>query len=234
MPPTGPEFVAAIPGMDDMEGVGASPAPGANDDAVAMLETELLLVGLPGRAGTKELGDAGKPAEGCLAIGGAVAVDAPGILDVVGVGVGVEWFDDCEAVVLIVEGVWWCTRCEASGPVYFSPNSPGENVKAEQKPSEELINSVDPSLDHVTSVKVAKCKLLTIHSGFCCCVSYTWIASCVATAYIMRYGRLKAGAGPAGVPPEVGASVSTGLGDAAAKLGDGDGALVKGGGSMDE
>ena len=84
---TGPEFAAAILGTEDMTGVGAfmlpawSPAPGAKDEAVAMLDTELLLVGLPGLAGTNELGDAGKPADGCLCIGGAVAV---------GVGVGVE------------------------------------------------------------------------------------------------------------------------------------------------
>lgn len=93
--PTGPEFAAARPGTDDMLGVGAfmfpcSPAPGANDDAVAMLETELLLAGLPGLAGMKELGDAGKPAEGCLLAACAVAVDEAGRLDVVGVGVGVD------------------------------------------------------------------------------------------------------------------------------------------------
>jgi len=35
------------------------------------------------------------------------------------------------------------------------PNSPGANVRAEQKPSEEVITSVWPSLDHVKSVKVA-------------------------------------------------------------------------------
>lgn len=80
--------------MDDIDGVGASPDPGANEDAVAILDTELLRVGLPGLAGTKELGEAGNPADGCLAMGGAVAVDAVGMLDVVGVGVGVEWFDD--------------------------------------------------------------------------------------------------------------------------------------------
>jgi hypothetical protein len=77
-----------------MAGVGAfmfpeSPAPGAKDEAVAMLDTELLLVGLPGLAGTKELGEAGNPAEGCLCIVGAVAVAELGIDPVVGVGVGV-------------------------------------------------------------------------------------------------------------------------------------------------
>jgi hypothetical protein len=91
--PTGPEFAAAIPGNDPMLGVGAlktveSLAVGANEDAVAMLDTELLRVGLPGLAGTKELGEAGKAAGGCF--NGAVTVVETGILDVVGVGVGVE------------------------------------------------------------------------------------------------------------------------------------------------
>jgi hypothetical protein len=87
--------VAASPGTCDMTGVGAfilvgSPAPGANDEAVAMLETELLLVGLPGRTGTIEDGEAGKPADGCLDSAGAVAVLAVGMVELVGVGVGVE------------------------------------------------------------------------------------------------------------------------------------------------
>lgn len=155
--PTGPELAAARPGIEPMLGVGAlktveSLAAGANDEAVAMLETELLLVGLPGRAGTKELGDAGKAAGGCLA--GAVAVTDAGMLEVVGVGVGVEWFDDCEAAVLM-EGVWWCrdwlalalTLAVARGPVYFSPSSPGAKVNDEQKPSDEVMSRVDPSLD---------------------------------------------------------------------------------------
>ena len=47
--------------------------PGANDEAVAILETELLLVGLPGLAGTNELGEAGNPADGCF--GGAAAAE---------------------------------------------------------------------------------------------------------------------------------------------------------------
>lgn len=93
MAPTGPEFAAAMPGTDDITGVGAfitpeSFVPGANDDAVAMLETELLLVGLPGLAGMKELGEAGNPADDCFP--DAVAVPDIGIVEVVGVGVGVE------------------------------------------------------------------------------------------------------------------------------------------------
>jgi len=92
---TGPELATAMLGTDDMAGVGAfigpvSPVPGAKDDAVAILETELLRVGLPGLAGTNELGEAGKPAEGCLCIGGMVAVAVTGMLPLVGVGVGVE------------------------------------------------------------------------------------------------------------------------------------------------
>jgi hypothetical protein len=55
----------------------------------------------------------------------------------------------------------------------------------------------------------------------------------VATAYIMRYGRLKAGIGPGGGPAEVPLSLSVGFGDGADMLGDGEGALV-GGGSIDE
>ena len=71
-----------------------------------MLDTELLLVGLPGLAGTKDEGDAGKPAEGCFAEIGALAVVVTGAVEV-GVGVGVEWFEVCACAVLIVEGVWW-------------------------------------------------------------------------------------------------------------------------------
>jgi hypothetical protein len=49
----------------------------------------------------------------------------------------------------------------------------------------------------------------------------------------MRYGRLKAGGGPAGGAAGVPASPSTCLGDGAVILGDGDGALVTGGGSIE-
>ena len=31
--------------------------------------------------------------------------------------------------------------------MYFSPSSPGANVTEEQKPSEDVINNVEPSLD---------------------------------------------------------------------------------------
>lgn len=57
---------------------------------------------------------------------------------------------------------------EASSPVYTWPSSPGVNERVEQKPSEDDISSVRPSLDHVKSVNVAKCKLLTMHNGVVC------------------------------------------------------------------
>ena len=69
-----------------------------------MLDTELLLVGLPGLAGTNELGEAGKPAEGCLCIGGAMAVAVICMLPVVGVGTGVELFEVWLGVVLMAAG----------------------------------------------------------------------------------------------------------------------------------
>jgi hypothetical protein len=89
-----------------------------------------------------------------------------------------------------------------TGGVYGWPNSPGANDNVEQKPSEELIIKVKPSFDHVRSVNVAKCKLLTTHRGVCCCVSYTRTASCVATAYTILYGNEKTGLGlwPAEAP----------------------------------
>ena len=70
-----------------------------------------------------------------------------GMLVPVGVGVGVEWFDDWAALILIAAGVACRRFDEASGPVYFSPSSPGAKVTAEQNPSEDVISKVDPSLD---------------------------------------------------------------------------------------
>jgi hypothetical protein len=50
-------------------------------------------------------------------------------------------------VVFIAAGVCDGRLCVARGPVYFSPSSPGVKVIAEQNPSEDVISSVDPSLD---------------------------------------------------------------------------------------
>lgn len=57
----------------------------------------------------------------------------------------------------------------------------------------------------------------------------------MATAYIMRYGRLNAEGGPGGGPTDVDVSLSNCFdGDADDRLGEGEGALVNLGGSMDE
>lgn len=66
-------------------------------------------------------------------------------------------------------------------------------------------------------------------------MSYTCTASCVATAYTIRYGRPNAGTGPPGgaLLEGDGSESSGGLGDAiVATLVEGDGADVSGGGSM--
>lgn len=66
----------------------------------------------------------------------------------------------------------------------------------EQKPSEDEMNRVRPSLDHARSVNVAQWRLLTTQIGVFCCVSYSRTESCVATAYTILYGKEKAGLGP--------------------------------------
>jgi len=92
----------------------------------------------------------------------------------VGVAIGVFWEDETA----VMDG------CFAVGtsPTYLSPSSPGAKVRVEQKPSEEVIRRVKPSLDQVRSVNVAQWRLLTIHSGVCCWVSYISTESSVATA----------------------------------------------------
>lgn len=66
-------------------------------------------------------------------------------------------------------------------------------------------------------------------------MSYTYTASEVATAYIIRYCKPKAKGGPGGKLGTGVDSESEGFGEAALNmLGEGEGALVKGGGSMPE
>lgn len=101
IPPIVPELVAATLGTELMTGVGLlitmpDSVAGAKDDCVATLDSELLLVGLPGRTGANEDGLAGNPADGCLDIADA------GMLEDVGVGVGVDCVE--LAAVLIAEG----------------------------------------------------------------------------------------------------------------------------------
>ena len=116
-------------------------AVGVKDDCVATLDSELLLVGLPGRAGANEDGLAGKPADGCL----DVAIADAGMLEDVGVGVGVDWVE--LAAVLIAEGWCFVVVCTAGVPWWTCPSSPEAKVRQEQKPSEEVIRRVSPSLD---------------------------------------------------------------------------------------
>ena len=71
----------------------------------------------------------------------------PEWLAVVGVWIGVEWFEDCDAAVLMAAGVGCGRLWIANGPVYFSPSSPIANVTAEQNPSEDVMSSVAPSFD---------------------------------------------------------------------------------------
>lgn len=121
-------------------------------------------------------------------------------------------------------------------------------MSVEQKPSEEVMRRVRPSLDlkmlaealwhqylktyHARSVKVAQWRLLTTQRGVCCCVSYMRTESSVATAYTIRYGRENATVGP-GDSAFVVTSRCLGLGDDS----DADGSLAcgtNGGGSMTE
>ena len=103
------------------------------DDCVAIEDVELDLVGLGGGNGA---GDA----EGAR-IGVVCLSKDAGAETAVGVGIGVGWADD--AVDMAGDG------CAAVGtwPVYTCPSSPGLKVRFEQKPSEELMSNVRPSLD---------------------------------------------------------------------------------------
>lgn len=158
------------------------------DDRVATDDVELERVGLGGGSGAGEA-DGANTGVGCLSNDG-------GADTAVGVGTGVACADD---VVEIGAGDGWCAV--GTWPVKTCPSSPGAKVRFEQKPSDELMSKVRPSLDlyitvrllqstaksweatnHVRSVKVAKCRLLTTMMGYICCVSYTSTASCVATA----------------------------------------------------
>ena len=124
--------------------------PGAKDDAIDDVDMER--AGLAGRtgpgAGAKDDGDAGKAllltpplleslfeeVEDCLACVGMVAW--------VGVGVGVDWVDGVVVVLTLVGCCFW-----GAGPGWTWPSSPAANVKQEQKPSEEVMRRVRPSLD---------------------------------------------------------------------------------------
>ena len=60
----------------------------------------------------------------------------------------------------------------------------------------KINNEVDGYAHQVRSVNVAQCKLLTMQSGVCCCVSYRRTESSVATAYTILYGSENTIVGP--------------------------------------
>ena len=123
-------FVAATLGTFPRVGVGLLII---CDDCVAIEDVELDLVGLGGGNGAGEA-RAAKTGVLCLSKDG-------GADTAVGVGIGVGCVDD--AADMAGDG------CAAVGtwPVYTCPTSPGLKVRFEQKPSEELISRVRPSLD---------------------------------------------------------------------------------------
>ena len=146
-----------------MEGVGLfvtaafwSGALAKEEASVPMLDVDMLLAGDAGRAEAVN-GDA----EG---LGGASMLPETegwreacegwdGIAGTAGVRVGVACGVDAAELALATEiGAGVCLWFETG---YTVPSSAGPNVRAEQKPSEEVIRSVWPSLDQVRSVKVA-------------------------------------------------------------------------------
>ena len=126
-------------------------------DSVPTLEIDILRAGEAGRAaGVKGEGEGfglvcGGLLDGCrgkdgTAGGGATVAEA---------AVGVAWGVVAAEFAFATDiGVGVCLAF-AEGGWCVVPSSPGANVRAEQKPSEELMSSVWPSLDHVRSVKVA-------------------------------------------------------------------------------
>ena len=70
----------------------------------------------------------------------------------VGVACGV---DVAELAMVTEIGVGVCPETAGTVCWYVLPSSPGAKVRAEQKPSEDVMISVRPSLDQVKSVKVA-------------------------------------------------------------------------------
>lgn len=71
----------------------------------------------------------------------------------VGVGTGVVWFDD---VVADPD----CAFGGGTSPLYTSPSSPGEKERLEQKPSEDEIINVRPSLDLLQVSKYCENKVM--------------------------------------------------------------------------
>jgi hypothetical protein len=127
-------------------------------------DTDMDRAGEAGLAGANVDGEAGK----LDAPGSETLRDIAGAADATGVAFGVDcWEDTTEVLIAMGAGV----ALFVSGLGWIWPSSPGEKERAEQKPSEDVIRRVRPSLDQARSVKVAKCRLLTMTSGLDCCVS---------------------------------------------------------------
>lgn len=113
------------------------------EDIVAIDDVELDRVGEPGRI--ENGGGCDGAGEGAAA-GTGVAFARDGDI----VGTGVPWADGVGAEGVgadaVVEFAFGCDSV-GTGPVYFSPSSPGANASVEQKPSVEVISNVRPSFD---------------------------------------------------------------------------------------
>lgn len=147
---------------------------GTDDGCVAIDDVEFDLVGDGGRweAGSNEAGGDGAANElaelrcwGCEPLGNGDG----GAKLVVGVGVGVF----CVELTLFMLAPPAMVLGGPISPLYMSPNSPAAKERLEQKPSDDEIINVRPSLDQARSVNVAQCKLLTTQMGVFCCVSYS-------------------------------------------------------------
>jgi hypothetical protein len=113
---------AKAPEMGSPEAMAPGTAKGPTEDEVLMLRA-----GLAGRAGPK--------AEVMDCCRGSV-----GATGVTGVALGVVC---CDTTVLSVDTRMLCETL----PSYTMPSSPGEKARHEQKPSDEDIRSVSPSVD---------------------------------------------------------------------------------------
>jgi hypothetical protein len=127
------ECAAVTDGTDPRVGVGllTTPAGVCCEDCVATEQAELERAGLAGGIGPVFV--VGKP---CVLTGDGTCAD---------VDKGVAF-----AAGVLGLAVLWPTEV---GPVYTCPSSPGAKERVEQKPSEELMINVNPSVD-LYSVRV--------------------------------------------------------------------------------
>jgi hypothetical protein len=128
-----PVYPAVIPGSAPPTNVGLEitvPVFPTTPGCVAMLDVEFDLVGEEGRAGSERL----EGVRWCVC-----DVDGKGDGGAIEVGVAMGVF--CEEAL----GIMGCFAVGTS-PLYISPSSPGWKVRVEQKPSEEVIRRVWPSV----------------------------------------------------------------------------------------